>query len=79
MADEETPILHFHRRVHVRYTMEPECEHQGEMEGDLMAPEPLVAADQVAGLIADWRVKEIHITCENSESLTDGEDEPESA
>jgi hypothetical protein len=67
-------LRHFHRRVHISYKQEPACSHLDEMEGDIMCPEPQLAADLVAGLIGDWTVTSITITCENSESVT-GADE----
>lgn len=51
-----------------------QVDEDGPLEhGDLMVPEPVLAANLVGTLLLDWTVNEITITAENS--VSGGEDE----
>lgn len=57
--------VRFHRRVNVRFKMQVDDDQPVEY-GDLMVPEPVLAANLVGTLLVDWSVQEITITAENS-------------
>lgn len=66
--------VRFNRRVNVKFTMQLN-EEEPEVRGDLMVPEPELAAELVGVLLQDWTVTEITITAENSVENIDDEDE----
>lgn len=61
-----------HRRVNVQFTM---LFDDGELKesGDLIVPEPVLAANLVGTLLLDWSISEIKITAENSVEDVDAE------
>lgn len=58
----------FHRRVNVRWKQEDE--NAPDEKGDIMAPDPEIAASLVGALLVDWSVTEINITIENVDAET---------
>lgn len=67
--------IRFNRRVNVRFTMN--VDENVTEQGDLMIPEPILAANLVGTLLQDWSVTDISITAQNSMTEAEEEDDAE--